>query len=95
MILRLSELKIASDKILDHIQKQHGDLIEIEGDYYWDVDDESRLDPYKEPDQMELGQLSDDWSTIKQIVNGEKEPIGYALVWLAALYKTIGNKYIP
>ncbi len=45
-----------------------------------------------EPEELNLGQLSDDYSEIHEISLGDKEAIGYALVWLASLYKIIGEK---
>jgi len=40
---------------------------------------------------MNLGQLSDDWAEMQKIASGEKEPIGYALVWIASLYRYVGE----
>jgi hypothetical protein len=41
-----------------------------------------------------LGQLSDDWGELKRITDGDAEPIGYALVWLAAIRRRVGEKAV-
>jgi hypothetical protein len=43
--------------------------------------------PYEPPKELTMGQLSDDWSEVTQIVNGGREPVAYGLVWLARAYR--------
>ncbi len=33
-------------------------------DYYWDIDTNEIYNPYKDPKDFSLGQLSDDWKTL-------------------------------
>jgi hypothetical protein len=94
MQINIADLRAATEKLLDHVEEQFGDSIEIEDDYYWEVPGDSRLDPYNEPSQLDIGQLSDDWNEVLGIAAGEKEPLSYALVWLSALLRTLGDKLV-
>ncbi|MGL5803832.1 MAG: hypothetical protein ACRC2R_27535 [Xenococcaceae cyanobacterium] len=92
MIVDLNVLEKASHIIFEYWQKEGIQKIEVEEDFYWNISTKERYDPYKEPQDLDLGQLSDDWSEIEKIASGKTEPIIYALVWLASIYKILGEK---
>jgi len=37
---------------------------------------------------------SDDWNELQRIVRGESAPIAYALVWLAAILRRVGEQAV-
>lgn len=94
MEINLQTLRKATSQILDHIEKTHGANLEIEEEYYWQIPQDERVNPYEAPATFELGQLTDDWQALQQIAAGKKSPIGFNLVWLSAVLRSLGEKYV-
>lgn len=89
--LKLDDVSAATSRILEHIKSTYGEEVEIHEDFYWDVPEDARYDPYSEPKSLTLGQLSDDLDEVVAIAKDEKEVVGYALVWLASVLRRIGE----
>lgn len=93
MKIEVDVLEEATNAVFNHLKEQKITHFEINEDFYWDITQEDRYNPYDEPKELTLGQLSYDWLEIQKIASGENETIGFALVWLASLYKIIGEKH--
>lgn len=91
MEISLSELKAIFLNEIDHLEKLGYEQVEIPFEYYWNIPQEVRYDPYQEPKQFTLGQLSDNWEGLKQILEGERDPVVYDLVWLSTILRAIGE----
>ena len=91
MLITVAELRRASELLMNHLEAQGRASVQIDHDYYWFVPTDQRYDQYKEPKQLTLGQLSDDWSEIRKILDGKGEPVNYALVWLSSLLRAVGE----
>jgi hypothetical protein len=87
-------LALQSRALLDHLEQSKQAEWEVEEDYYWEAPADGRYNPHAEPGTLSLGQLSDNWGELKRITDGEAEPIGYALVWLAAILRRVGEKAV-
>ena len=61
-------------------------------DFYWDIPVEELYDPYTTPNDLDLGQLSEDWEKLRAIARGETLPVGYSLTWLAAVLRAVGEQ---
>ena len=94
MQIATSELRQAMTKLLDHLDDAGRGKLTISKDYYWAIPADRQYDPYKKPTEFTLGQLSDDWLEVKKIVEGQSAPVGYALVWLAAIIRAIGEENV-
>lgn len=94
MKLNLSDLRLVSEKLFTHLEERGISSIELSGDYYWNIPKELKYNPYQEPTELDLGQLSADWENLTAILEEEAEPIGYALVWLSAVLQAIGETTI-
>jgi len=91
MRITTENLRQATLLLLEHLESTGQKEFIIEEDFYWNIPKDARYDPYKEPQELTLGQLSDDWAEIKSIVDGSREPVGYSLVWLSTLLRRIGE----
>lgn len=94
MKVKLTDLSQVHEQITRHLHSLGLEEVEFDDDYYWNIVPEKRYDPYHEPDEFTLGQLSDDLARVRRISIGESEPLGYALVWLSALLRAIGEKHV-
>ena len=87
----LEEIRSALETVFDHLKKNGVTTIEIEEDYYWNVPQEDVYNPLVDPTDLDLGQLTDDWSRLQSIRTGEDPVVGYALVWASSLLRRIGE----
>lgn len=94
MRVTTDELRRAAHALLNHLEESGHSVVEIDDDYYWSVAPEQRYDAYKQPDDLSIGQLSDDWAQVSAVANGEKEAVGYALVWLSSVLRAVGEKTV-
>jgi hypothetical protein len=94
MQISTNELRKACELLLTHLEESGHSAIEITRDYYWNVPQEQRYDPYQEPAQFDMGQLSDDWSELQGILEGRKVTVSYALVWLSSILRSVGETVV-
>lgn len=94
MRIKILDLQKGFNKVFDHIKNNGINEVEIEDDFYWNIPEEKRNNINKEPDEFDIGQLSDDWDESLQVINGGKEPLAFSLVWLSSISKVIGEKIV-
>jgi hypothetical protein len=90
----IAKLREAADKLFTHLEDQGISSVELDVDYYWTIPSDQLYDPYQQPTEFGLGQLSDDWSEMEKIINNTREPISYCFVWLATILRAIGEKLV-
>ena len=94
MTVELSELQTALSVLFSHLQQQGVRSVEVEQDYYWNIQLDEVYDPLKDPKNFDLGQLTHDWEQLQSIADGSSPAIGYGLVWAAALLRYIGESNV-
>jgi len=94
MTLSVDDLRRVTEILLSEVAARRSTLT-LAADFYWDVPAEHRYDSYTEPTKLVLGQLSDDWSELQRILSGAADPLPYALVWLGAILRRIGEELEP
>ena len=92
MRISVAEIETTCEQLLRHLRAEGITEVEIEKDYYWSIPERALYDPTAQPKELTIGQLTDDWRELQRIRDGEKQPIGYALVWLAALLRAVGQQ---
>lgn len=94
MQIDIKDLRAISETLFSHLEEQGIESVELPTDYYWNIPREEKYDPYNTPANLNVGQLTDDWSELQKVLEGETEPLGYHLVWLAAILRAIGEKVV-
>lgn len=92
MRITTKELHAATSALLQHLEEIGQKEFEIDEDYYWFVPESEVYAPYQTPKDLTLGQLSHDVKEIVALAHGQREPLGYVLVWLAAVMRRVGEK---
>ena len=93
--ININEVETAVLQLLKELRSQKGDLVEIDPiDYYWSINREELYDPYHNPKELTLGQLTDDLEEIKKIANRESEPVSHDLVKLSSVLAALGHKTV-
>jgi hypothetical protein len=91
MKIATEDLRRAFEALVSHLEGTGQEVVDIPWDYYWDMPKEERYDPYSEPRNLNLGQISDDWNEILEITDGTMPCVGYALVWLSSVLRAVGE----
>lgn len=91
MKISTEDLRRAAVLLLRHLDGHRE--FEVSEDFYWEVPREQRYAPHAEPKELTLGQLTDDWSEISLMLSGEREPVAYGLVWLAAILRRLARHH--
>lgn len=91
MNIRLSELRAVADRLFSHLEQVCGPSVDLELDYYWDVDVDARYNMNENPPTFVAGQLTDDWEAVHQMVDPDTYPLIYHFVWLSAILRAIGE----
>ena len=63
-------------------------------DLYWNIQDEELYNAYKDPSELTMGSLIEDWGFLQTVVNGDREIIDYDIYKFAAILKFLGKKMI-
>lgn len=71
MKINVDELQEALTTLLLRLKDYRGDGVELKEDYYWDFCSDEMFDFSKKPVDFSIGQLTDDWETIKNNVKSD------------------------
>ncbi len=96
MRIGIEEMKQAAVLLLDQVLAGGTTAVELDVDYYWDLEPTDRYDLSKipEPSQLTVGQLVDDWQEIGKVLTGESDPLAYHLVWLSTILRHVGETVV-
>ena len=65
--LRVEDLRVAINRLLDAVEDQHGPALRFDVDYYWNVPFSTAFDPYTQP-RLDMGQVSDDVESVHHFI---------------------------
>ena len=75
--------------LLSKLRESKGNFIEINNDFYWDISVNELYNPYEEPKNITLGQLSDDLNEIQRLTKSD-DATPYDLKRLASIINALG-----
>lgn len=89
--INIAELRVITEKMFQSLEEQGVQKIELTDDYYWSV-----LEPYEfvsEWPEFGVGQLSDDWVTLSQIlIDEDRVVLRFDFALLASILRYVGEK---
>ena len=91
MQITLETLRRASTALFDQLEAHGHHAIDVRHDYYWDVDRVQRHNLDAEPDNLAMGQLSEDWFNLQEMVRDDSLCAAYGLTWLASVLREVGE----
>lgn len=92
MQVDLNLLEKAVVSILREMKLRGVEHILLDADFYWNVPSEFIYDPYNEPNQLDIGQLEDDYETLKHAHETNKLS-GYNLKNVSSIMRYLSEKY--
>lgn len=78
--------------LMNKLEISAEDSFVLDEDLYWNILDEELYDPYKDPKNLTMGSLADDWAFLQNVVEGNRGMINYDLVKIAAILKFLAKK---
>ena len=88
MKINVSEIESITIRLLDMLKQSKGELLEFSNDYYWDILDNELFNPYKDPTNITLGQLSDELTELDKVKNLNNATI-YDLKRLGIIFRAL------
>jgi hypothetical protein len=88
------QLRKACDILWEHLRALDIDSVNIPHDYYWSV---SRQDVYRldsKPAALVVGQLTDDWQDVQQILEPDRDAIALDFVKVSAILCAVGEEIV-
>ncbi|MER7850080.1 hypothetical protein ABTZ03_39800 [Kitasatospora sp. NPDC096077] len=87
----LDELRRSFDVLLRHEEARAGDAVVLDKDYFWAVPSSDLYDVLRRPDDLTIGQLSESWQQLRDLLTGQDRAVGHHLVWLADVLRAMGR----
>lgn len=84
-------LRRAAELLLSHLQAVEGPVVALDADYFWAIPARQRNNVDSEPTDFTVGQLTESFQNLSEIVEGSSPVISYALVWLADILRAAGE----
>jgi hypothetical protein len=88
MKINVEEIQKITSLLLSKLKACKGNEIEVKNDYYWDISDDEIYQPYEDPKNVTLGQLSDDLLELQRLNNAD-DAIVYDLKRLSNILKAL------
>lgn len=87
-------LERALTRVIAHLRCASQADLQVDQNMYWFIQKSSLNDVTCVPSEqnMSLGDLEDDWKELLALANSERDPIGYDLVWLSAVLRSLGDR---
>ena len=89
MNVNIDEFKKIVSLLLSNLKESKGNEIELTSDYYWNIPKDQLYNPYDDPKEMSLGQLSDDLNEIYRLSKSNEKAIPYDLKRVAEILKAL------
>jgi hypothetical protein len=92
MEIDVVKLKLAIDRIFRHIIETRGvRRVELGSDLYWDMPEEALYNVVDQPQELDVGRLSDDWEFVSKLLEEDATPLAYQLTEVAPLLRRLGE----
>ncbi len=89
----VDELRRAFEVLMRRVETAAGGGdVPLEAEYFWAVPQGEMYDVTVEPGELTIGQLSESWRHVQDVLADEDRAVGYHLVWLADVLRAIGQE---
>jgi hypothetical protein len=90
--LTIDELSIILTQILSKFKENKGNEINLRNDFYWHISVDELYNPYASPQNLTLGQLSDDLLEVSRLTNDIESAIPYDLTRISNILKALSSE---
>ena len=90
----VAELRRAALVALDHLESKVGASVTLDREFFWSIPGDAAYDLDSEPSELTVGQLSESWQHLADLLGDESQALSYHLVWLAEVLRAIGQDVV-
>lgn len=90
----IDEIRHVFSLVMDHLAAVEGKEIQLEKDHFWAIPAEQLYNVFASPQELTIGQLSESWTNLTDLLGDGLPPNSYALVWLADVLRAIGLEVV-
>ena len=91
MQVSVETLRRVSLALFERLEARGYEMIDVPHDYYWDIDRAQRHNLDTQPENLNVGQLTEDWWNLEEMIRDESLCAAYGLTWLGAVLREIGE----
>ena len=88
MRINIDKLQWITSFLLLKLKEEKGNEIELQNDFYWDISEKELYNPYENPQNISLGQLSDDLHEVNRLLKSD-DAITYDLKRISNIIKAL------
>lgn len=93
--IKIVDIKKIIEILLTKLDSMDNDnSLILDKDLYWNIVDDEVYNVYKNPTELTIGSLVEDWEFLQKVINGKREMIDYDLNKMSNILKFLGNKMI-
>ncbi|WP_123921340.1 hypothetical protein [Chryseobacterium viscerum] len=93
--LKKADIQKLIEALLSELEKLNDSTsFAFDNDLYWNITNEELYDPYKDPKELTMGSLIEDWEFLQKVLDGKREIIDYDLYKIASLLRFLGKSMI-
>ncbi len=90
-VIDVRKLKASIDALLDHIIDSGIERLDIETQYYWQVEESREYDFQRQPEGYAVGDFYEDVATMEQVLSNKEHVLAYTLTELAPIVAYVGK----
>ena len=92
MEIELRRLQAVINRLFEHaIQTRGVEKVALDAEAYWSIDSDQVYDLAKEPAQLDVGSLSDDWEFASALLDPHCQPLANQFTEVAPLLRRLGE----
>jgi len=90
----VASLQSVCRSLLERLGQLQGEFVHIEKDYFWSIVRDERYEVSIKPTTLTIGQITECWSNLEMMLEDPTREITFGLVWLAEIFRSIGDEII-
>lgn len=89
--ISIPRLRESFERVIDYLVQTEGSSLALSRDYFWSISADELYNVYSRPTDMTIGQLTESWQHLEDLLDGQTDVLRYHLVWLADVLRAIGQ----
>ena len=95
LTIQFSRLRKAFELVAEYLAETEGTAFPLSHDYFWSIPSDELYDVYSRPAGLTIGQLSESWQHVVDLLDGKTEILGYDLIYLSDVLRALGQEVGP
>jgi hypothetical protein len=87
----VQQLRTLFELLIQRVADDEGETVSLQRDYFRSIAPDVLYNPYVDPGKLGIGQLSESWDNLAELLRDDSLSIRYHLVWLADIIRALGH----